>query len=74
MVSIYVLGMIAAVRLLQRWSFGWWLAVISVVLTFGLFVLAGPNLLVPGILLVAAVIVGLSQRMRARARRPGAAA
>ena len=69
MVSIYVLGMIAAVRLLERWTFGWWLAVVSVVLTIGLLVLAGPNLLVPGVLAVAAVVVSLSQRMRARASR-----
>ncbi|MFT2817181.1 APC family permease [Leifsonia sp. A12D58] len=69
MVSIYVLGMIAAVRLLERWTFGWWLAVISVALTVGLLVLAGPNLLVPGVLAVAALIVSLSQRMRASTRR-----
>src|SRR5690554_2906121 len=47
MIAIYVLGMISAVRLLERWSVGWWLAVISVVLVAGLVVLAGWNLLVP---------------------------
>ena len=64
MVSIYVLGMIAAVRLLDRWSVGWWLAVVSVVLTVGLLALAGPTLLVPGGLALAAVVVGLLKRAR----------
>ncbi|WP_022884435.1 APC family permease [Glaciibacter superstes] len=67
MVCIYVLGMIAAVRLLTARSFGWWLAVASVVLTLGLLVLAGPNLLVPAVLAVASVIVALVKR-RARSR------
>lgn len=67
MVSIYTLGMIAAVRLLDRWTVGWWMAVVSVVLTFGLLVLAGPNLLVPGGLAAAAVVVALVKRRRAAA-------
>ncbi|GAA3881860.1 amino acid permease [Leifsonia kafniensis] len=66
MVSIYALGMIAAVRLLARYSAGWWLAVISVVLTIGLLVLAGPNLLVPAVLALAAVVVMLVKRARRR--------
>jgi amino acid efflux transporter len=66
MVSIYVLGMIAAVRLLTTFTLGWWLAVVSVVLTIGLLVLAGPNLLVPGALAVAAVVVQLFKRRRSR--------
>lgn len=57
MIAIYVLGMIAAVRLLERWTIGWWLAVISVVLVAGLVVLAGANLLVPAVLAVVAVVV-----------------
>lgn len=74
MVAIYTLGMIAAVRLLERWSVGWWFAVVSVALTFGLLALAGPNLLVPGLLALAAVAVGLvkrgtAQRVRAAAER-----
>jgi amino acid efflux transporter len=47
MIAIYVLGMIAAVRLLEKWSVGWWLAVISVVLVAGLVVLAGASLTAP---------------------------
>lgn len=66
MVSIYVLGMIAAVRLLATFTPGWWMAVISVVLTLGLLALAGPNLLVPGVLALAAVIVHLVKRSRRR--------
>jgi amino acid efflux transporter len=68
MVSIYVLGMIAAVRLLATFSPGWWMAVVSVVLTIGLLALAGPNLLVPGVLALAAVIVHLVKRRRRHAR------
>ncbi|TFB47250.1 APC family permease [Cryobacterium tagatosivorans] len=66
MVAIYSLGRIAAVRLLERWSPGWWMAAVSVVLTLGLLVLAGPNLLVPGLLAVAAVVVGLAGRLGRR--------
>lgn len=62
MVAIYVLGMIAAVRLLDRYTLGWWLAVVSVVLTVGLLVLAGPNLFVPVVLAGMAVVVGLVKR------------
>lgn len=66
MVSIYVLGMLAAVRLLHRFSPGWWMAALSVVLTLGLLVLAGPNLLVPAVLALAAVIVGVAKRRKVR--------
>ena len=69
MVAIYVLGMVAAVRLLDRYSLGWWLAVISVVLTIGLLVLAGPNLFVPAVLAGLAVVVRLVKRWQL-ARRP----
>ena len=41
MVAIYAAGMVAAVRLLERFTIGWWMAVISVVLAAGLLVLAG---------------------------------
>jgi len=67
MIAIYVLGMIAAVRLLDRWSVGWWLAVVSVVLVAGLVVLAGWSLLAPAGLGVAAVVVTVA---RAWTRRP----
>jgi amino acid efflux transporter len=66
MVAIYVLGMVAAVRLLERFSAGWWLACVSVVLTGGLLILAGPNLLVPLVLAAAAAAVSLFKRRRRR--------
>ncbi|MET0974918.1 MAG: amino acid permease [Leifsonia sp.] len=64
MAAIYAIGMIAAVRLLRTWSLGWWMAVVSSVLTIGLLVLAGPNLLIPAVLALAAVVVGLIKRAR----------
>jgi amino acid efflux transporter len=67
MVAVYALGMIAAVRLLERWSVGWWMAVVSVILVAGLLVLAGGNLLIPAVLAVVAVAVTLVNRRR-RAR------
>lgn len=66
MVAIYVLGMIAAVRLLETFTPGWWMAVVSVALTIGLLVLAGPNLLVPAVLALAAVVVHLFKQRRSR--------
>ncbi len=66
MVAVYALGMAAAVRLLERYSVGWWLAVISCMLVLGLLVLAGPHLVVPAVLAVAALVVSAAQR----ARRP----
>jgi amino acid efflux transporter len=62
MVAVYLLGMIAAVRLLDRFSVGWWMAVVSVALVGGLVLLAGANLLIPAILTVVAVVVGLVKR------------
>ena len=62
MVAVYALGMVAAVRLLERFSLGWWLAVVSVVLVAGLIALAGANLLVPAVLAAAALIVTLVKR------------
>ena len=66
MVAVYALGMAAAVRLLKRWSVGWWLAIISCALVLGLLVLAGAHLLVPAILVVAALVVALAKRARRR--------
>lgn len=57
MVAVYALGMIAAVRLLRVGSAGWVMAVISVVLTAGLLVLAGWHLVVPALLALVAVLV-----------------
>jgi len=65
MVAIYVLGMVAAVRLLRPRSVGWWLAVVSVVLTSGLVLLAGVHLVVPAGLAVVAIVVGVLARRRA---------
>lgn len=66
MVAVYLLGMVAAVRLLDRFSAGWWMAVVSCVLVAGLVVLAGGNLLVPAILAVVAVSVTAVQRLTRR--------
>jgi amino acid efflux transporter len=74
MIAIYVLGMIAAVRLLERWTVGWWLALISVALVAGLVVLAGANLLVPAALGVSAVVVTLARGWRRRSAMSRAAA
>lgn len=66
MVSLYFAGMVAAVRLLERGTVGWWMAVVSVVLTGVLLVLAWSHLLVPALLTVLAVAVTLVRRLRAR--------
>ena len=62
MVAVYALGMVAAVRLLDRFSPGWWMAVVSVVLVAGLLVLAGANLVFPAALAVVALVVTLVKR------------
>lgn len=66
MVAIYALGMLAAVRILKRWSLGWWMAVISCVLVAGLIALAGSQILVPVGLAVAAFTVTAVKRFRFR--------
>jgi amino acid efflux transporter len=66
MVAVYALGMLAAVRLLDRFSAGWWMAVVSVVLVAGLLVLAGWHLVVPAALALVALLVTLVKRVRAR--------
>ena len=71
MVAVYTLGMLAAVRLLDRWSLGWWMAVVSVVLVVGLLVLAGIHLIVPAAFALVAVIVTIAKRRR-HGRVPGA--
>ncbi len=67
MVAVYALGMAAAVRLLERFSLGWWMAVVSVVLVAGLLVLAGVHLLIPAVLAIVAAAVTVVQRIRSRA-------
>ncbi len=69
MVAVYAVGMVAAVRLLERFTAGWWMALISIVLTAGLLVLAGTHLLVPALLALVAVAVTVIRRYR-RVRRP----
>lgn len=64
MVSLYFVGMVAAVRLLARGTVGWWMAVISVLLTGVLLVLAWAHLLVPALLAVVAVAVTVVRRLR----------
>ena len=66
MVAIYAAGMLAATLLLERWSLGWWLAVVATVMTAGLLVLAWANLIVPLVLALAAVLVTLVRRVRRR--------
>jgi amino acid efflux transporter len=66
MVAIYALGMWAAVRLLERWSVGWWMAVVSCVFVVGLLILAGVHLLIPAGLALAAVVVTAVKRRRVR--------
>jgi amino acid efflux transporter len=66
MVAVYALGMIAAVRLLKRWSVGWWMAVISVILVAGLLVLAGWHLIVPAALSLVAIGVTIYKRRQAK--------
>jgi amino acid efflux transporter len=68
MVAVYALGMVAAVRLLRPGTAGWVMAVISVVLTAGLLVLAGWHLVVPAILAVVAVSITAITRVRARSK------
>ncbi|MCS5734372.1 APC family permease [Herbiconiux daphne] len=62
MVAVYAVGVAAALRLLPRFGVGWWFAAVSVVLVAGLLVLAGPNLLVPAVLAVAALAVTVVRR------------
>lgn len=66
MVSLYFIGMIAAVRLLPRASAGWWMAAVSLVLTGALLVLAWDHLLVPLVLALVAMLVTVIRRFRSR--------
>jgi amino acid efflux transporter len=64
MVCVYGLGMLAAVRLLERFSAGWWCAVVSTVLVAGLLVLAGAHLVIPAALAAAAIVVTIVKRKK----------
>jgi amino acid efflux transporter len=71
MLSVYLLGMVAAVRLLARWSIGWWFGIVSVVLITALLVLAGITLIVPVMFVTAALVVKFVKRgTRARVPHP----
>jgi amino acid efflux transporter len=70
MATVYLLGVVAAVRLLERFSVGWWMAVVSVVLVAGLVVLGGAYLVVPALLAVVALVVTLIKRGRAAKKEP----
>lgn len=59
MASVYLLGMVAATRLLARFRVGWWMAVISIVLVLGLLALAGWALLVPVFFVLVSLLVKL---------------
>ncbi len=58
------LGMVAAVRLLERWSVGWWMAVLSTLLVAGLLVLSGWYLLLVAALGLVAVLVTVIRRTK----------
>jgi amino acid efflux transporter len=73
MVAVYALGMVSAVRLLKRWSVGWWMAVISVVLVAGLLVLAGWHLVVPAALALVAIGVTIYKKRQLNKRSQDAA-
>jgi amino acid efflux transporter len=73
MVAVYALGMVSAVRLLKRWSVGWWMAVISVVLVAGLLVLAGWHLVVPAALALVAIGVTIYKKRQLHKRSQDAA-
>lgn len=72
MVAVYVLGVIAAVRILDRFSIGWWMAVVSIVLVAGLVWLALGALLPAVVLGAAAVAVEVVKRARETRRRRSA--
>ena len=62
MLTVYVLGMVAALKLLARFSLGWWFAVAGVVMIAALLVLAGLALIVPIAFVAVAFIVKLAKR------------
>jgi amino acid efflux transporter len=70
MVAVYAFGMVAAVRILDRFSVGWWLAMVSVVLVAGLVVLAGQHLIIPAALALAALAVTVVRSVRSRRSAP----
>ncbi|MBW9110089.1 APC family permease [Microbacterium ureisolvens] len=69
MVSIYAAGMIAAALILPRFTAGWFMAVVAAVLSIGLLLLAGANLLPAAVLALAAILVTVVKRLRRASRR-----
>jgi len=69
MVSIYAAGMVAAVLILPRRTVGRAMAVVAAVLSLGLLVLAGANLIPAALLAAAAIGVTVWRRIRPSARR-----
>ncbi len=69
MVAIYVLGMIAAVRIFPRWSRDWWVAVIAMFMTIFLLILNGANVLFPLSMMVISLVVSLVKRRKISAAR-----
>ncbi|MCC2033469.1 APC family permease [Microbacterium allomyrinae] len=69
MVAIYAVGMVAAVRLLRRGTWGWWMAVVAAVLCAGMLVLAIGSLLPAALLAVAAIGVTVFRQVRIRRAR-----
>lgn len=74
MTAIYVLGMIAAVRILDRGSLGWWTAIVAAVLSAGLLVLAAGSLLPAIALALVAVAITMIRRRRTPPSRSVSAA
>ncbi|WP_375384784.1 APC family permease [uncultured Microbacterium sp.] len=70
MVAIYAAGMLSAVLILPRRTAGWWMAVVATVLSAGLLVLAGGNLLPSILLAVIAIAVTVWRRVRSRTEAP----
>ncbi|PPF81326.1 amino acid permease-associated protein [Subtercola sp. Z020] len=60
---------VAAMRLLERFSVGWWMSLVSAVLVAGLLVLAGGTLVPPALLAVAALVVTVVRRRRRESHR-----
>ena len=70
MLTVYALGMVAALKLLARFSLGWWFAVVSVVLIAGLLVLEGLALIVPVAFVAVAFIVKFAKGRRSHGAVP----
>jgi amino acid efflux transporter len=63
-IAVYVIGLVAAVRILPARGYGWWCAVVSLVVMTTLLVLSGWHLVVP--LGIASVALGYRTLVRRR--------